>query len=235
MKPLVIALLALTTAASTAVAQDVERVEQENDNLKRLLKTIAELKEQVEVQKRRAAVQRARSQKLIAVEKQKAVEALQATKRQAGAAEKRRVEIEIIKQRKPAEDKAGSYSPPRVRIFKRPHPKFVRVRIAHPKHPAPLREAQERLENLRAAVKHLKAAGMKELAAEAAKRAEKMQDEIHAAMKKHHHHAHGEKGSHKIGPGGMPHQIRELSAAIKQLREQVQGLQKAVERLERRK
>jgi hypothetical protein len=66
----------------------------------------------------------------------------------------------------------------------------------HPGH----REAVEKLENIRAAVKHLNAAGLKEIAAAVAKQGEQIQ----AAIEKHHKPG-SFKGEFKGGPkGGQP-------------------------------
>lgn len=208
MKAFAITILALATTASTAFAQKNGDKPQGNKQLLQqiadLKATVARLKEQSAQQRAQAAFARQVAEKQRLIAEQRA-KALAEEERARALEYKRRAAARLEKH------KPGKHEPP-----------------------AEIREAIEKLENLRAAVKHLQAAGMKDLAAEAAKRAERMQDGIQAALQKHKH-VKGNEPEHKPMRGITPDQLHEISKAIMQLRGQVQQLQKAVERLERRK
>lgn len=106
----------------------------------------------------------------------------------------------------------------------------------HPAH----REMKEKLENIRAAVKHLKAAGLHDLAAAAAKQAEQVERAIAASFKPREFKVvkgFQFKGGKPQGPkgGDLAHQLYQMADAIGRLSKQVQHLQKAVGELQKRR
>jgi hypothetical protein len=103
----------------------------------------------------------------------------------------------------------------------------LRLREEHGKAP---HEALERLEHLGAAIKHLKAAGLNDLAEAAAKRAVQLKMEI---AKSQSFQLKREKRN--MRPGDLPHQLHEMAEAIGRLSKQVQQLQKAVGELQKRR
>lgn len=86
--------------------------------------------------------------------------------------------------------------------------------------PAHLQEGFERLEHVRQAVGHLKAAGLHDLAQAAARQAEEMERDLHAAMEAKEH-------EHREQPPELV-EIREVLAA---LRKEIDGLREEVKEL----
>lgn len=224
MKTTLATLLVLTTAATSAFAQSSDK---ERDNAKRLYQQVLELKAVINKLKQEAAV--ARDQ---AAHQRKLAETLR------NLDEMKRVRVQLQR-------KTGK---PRIVQFKdsgNPKVRIVRVRVekhskeSTSKHEAMLKQAGHRLEHMGAAIKHLQAAGLKDLAAATMKRAGQFKKELGEIKKRMAHHVDRKphfKHAEKHTKGGVaPNHLREISAAIMQLRKQVAGLQKAVERLERRK
>ena len=170
-----------------------------------------------------------------------------ARQRDAALKERKRAEIEAAKARKAAAANLDEARKARIRVRRlvgvkeAPAKKEQRVIILRVEKDGKVRTTNlkgatvrsvkgisggQRLEHLRAAQKHLLAAGQKELAHAVAKRVEQIQAELH----KRHQHA---KGGTK--PHNLDGHLRELSVAIQQLRKQVQVLQKNVEQLKKRK
>lgn len=220
MKTFLPALLVLTIATPAAFAQTSEK---ERDNARRLYRQVEQLKTVIEKLKHEAASERDK-----AVHQRKLADQL---KKLYGAG---RVQIRVEKNSdKPRihKDESGNEKVRIIRVRVRKGDQETedeyRIRGGEDKREMAMKHAMERLEHMGIAIKHLKAAGMNDLAEAVAKRAGAYKKEL--AMLKNrgnHHHAKG---------GVSPHHLREISEAIMQLRKQVLGLQKAVERLERRK
>lgn len=202
-KPLSLAVVcAISLFTAVATADDEKSAAKAEIERVTLQQQIADLKVRLAKERQRAQEARDRAED----EAQRAEDEAKRARRQAD--EERRKAEAALKQFA-AKKKASTQVRRRFLILGGPN--FI-----HRPQPKP-QPGPEQLEHLRAAIKHLTAAGQKELAHEAAKRAERLQAELHR----------------REPHGDIQARLRELSMAVGRLHEQMRGLQENVERLQK--